>query len=112
RTAASAALAAQCLLDGAGPGRVGVIGCGLINFEIARFLRAVFRDVETFVLFDQDQARAQQFRDKCRRIFGEVEVEIANDVGAVLRDSPLISFATTDRKSTRLNSSHVKTSYA
>src|SRR5207302_10290517 len=95
RTAASAALAAQCLLNGSEAGRVGMIGCGLINFEIARFLLAVFPDVETFVLFDQDEARAKQFQNKCRRIFDEVEVEIADDVGAVLRDSPLVSIATT-----------------
>ena len=95
RTAASAALAAQCLLRGSEAGRVGMIGCGLINFEIARFLLAVLPDVETFVLFDQDEARAKQFQNKCRRIFDEVEVEIANDVGAVLRDSPLVSLATT-----------------
>jgi len=95
RTAASAALAAQCLLSGREAGRVGVIGCGLINFEIARFLLAVLPDVETFVLFDQDEARAKQFQNKCRRIFDEVEVEIADDVGAVLRDSPLVSIATT-----------------
>src|SRR2546423_152797 len=59
RTAASAALAATCMLTGHGHGRDGAIGCGLINFEIARFLRAVFRDVETFILFDLDEARAR-----------------------------------------------------
>src|SRR5437016_1968927 len=95
RTAASAALAAQCLLIGSEAGRVGMIGCGLINFEIARFLLAVFPDAETFALFDRDEARAKQFQNKCRRIFDEVEVEIAADVGAVLRDSPLVSIATT-----------------
>src|SRR5947208_2131175 len=95
RTAASAALAAQCLLNGSEVRRVGMIGCGLINFEIARFLLAVFPDVETFVLFDRDEARAKQFQNKCRRIFDEVEVETATDVVAVLRDSPLVSIATT-----------------
>ena len=95
RTAASAALAAQCLLKGSEARRVGMIGCGLINFEIARFLLAVFRDIKSFILFDLDEARARQFQDKCRRIFDEVEVETANDVGAVLRDSPLVSIATT-----------------
>src|SRR5947208_5430001 len=95
RTAASAALAAQCLLNGSAAGRVGMIGCGLINFEIARFLLAVLPDVETFVLFDQDEARAKQFQNKCRRIFQKHKVELASDVGAVLRDSSLVSIATT-----------------
>ena len=95
RTAASAALAAQCLVKGNKVGRVGMIGCGLINFEIARFLSAVFPEVETFVLFDKDETRAKQFQNKSQRTFNKVEVEIAKDVNAVLRDSPLISIATT-----------------
>ena len=95
RTAASAALAAQCLLSGNKVGRVGMIGCGLINFEIARFLLAVFPEVETFVLFDKDEARAKQFENKCQRTFDQVGVEIATDVKTVLRHSPLISIATT-----------------
>ena len=97
RTAASAALAAQCLLSPESfrgkVGRVGMIGCGLINFEIARFLLAVFPEAETFVLFDKDEARAKQFENK--KIFDGVGVEIAKDVKAVLRNCPLISIATT-----------------
>jgi len=93
RTAASAALAAQCLLSGSKVGRVGMIGCGLINFEIARFLLAVFPEAETFVLFDKDEARAKQFANK--KIFAKVGVEIAKDLKAVLRNCPLISIATT-----------------
>ncbi len=93
RTAASAALAAQCLLSDNKVGRVGMIGCGLINFEIARFLLAVFPEAETFVLFDKDEARAKQFENK--KIFDGVGVEIAKDVKAVLRNCPLISIATT-----------------
>ncbi len=97
RTAASAALAAQCLLSPerfrGKVGRVGMIGCGLINFEIARFLLAVFPEAETFVLFDKDEARAKQFENK--KIFDGVGVEIAKDVKAVLRNCPLISIATT-----------------
>jgi ornithine cyclodeaminase len=93
RTAASAALAAQCLLSDSKVGRVGMIGCGLINFEIARFLLAVFPEAETFVLFDKDEARVKQFANK--KIFDGVGVEIAKDVQAVLRNCPLISIATT-----------------
>jgi len=95
RTAASAALAAECLLSGKKVGRVGMIGCGLINFEIARFLLAVFPEVETFVLFDKDEARAKQFQNKCQKTFGQVSVEIATDLKTALCNSPLISIATT-----------------
>ncbi len=93
RTAASAALAAQCLLSNSKVGCVGMIGCGLINFEIARFLLPVFPEAETFVLFDKDEARAKQFANK--KLFDGVGVEIAKDVKAVLRNCPLISIATT-----------------
>ena len=96
RTAASATLAAQCLLSGSKVGRVGMIGCGLINFETARFLLAVFPEAETFVLFDQDEARVKQFANK--KIFSGVRVEIATDINAVLRNCPLISIATTALK--------------
>ena len=95
RTAASAALAAQCLVGDLRVGRIGIIGCGVINFEIARFLLAVFHDAETFVLFDKDEARARQFERKCRKAFDDVGVEIVGDVTSALRGSALVSIATT-----------------
>jgi N-[(2S)-2-amino-2-carboxyethyl]-L-glutamate dehydrogenase len=95
RTAASAALAAHCLLNGNRANRVGLIGCGLINFEIARFLLAAFPEADTLVLFDQAEARAQQFAGKCRNAFEELGVEIATDVKTVLRSCVLVSIATT-----------------
>jgi len=95
RTAASAALAAQCLLSGKKVGRVGMIGCGLINFEIARFLLAVFPEMETLVLFDKDEARTKRFENKCQRTLENVRLEIATDVKTALRNSTLISIATT-----------------
>jgi 2,3-diaminopropionate biosynthesis protein SbnB len=96
RTAASAALAAQCMVGDGKAGAVGMIGCGLINFEIARFLRAVFPKAESFMLFDRDEARAKQFGTK--KVFDGVKVEIAKDVQSVMRNCPLISFATTAQK--------------
>jgi 2,3-diaminopropionate biosynthesis protein SbnB len=95
RTAASAALAARCLRSGNKVSQVGMIGCGLINFEIARFLLAAFPEMESFILFDKDAARAKQFKNKCVRTFARVGVEIATDVRVVLRNSPVISIATT-----------------
>ena len=96
RTAASAALAAQCLVNDSKLERIGMIGCGLINFEIARFLRAVFPEAATFIVFDQDEARAKQFGNK--KILEGVKVEIAKDIKTVLSSSPLISIATTALK--------------
>lgn len=97
RTAASAVLAAQCLQTGVSTA-VGIIGCGLINFEIARFLLSAYPHLEAFIVFDTVIERAQQFRDKCRAVLcGEkdIEVMIAESVGSVLRSSVLISMATT-----------------
>ena len=98
RTAASAALAAQCLSNGRKVHRVGIIGCGLINFEIARFLLVAFPEAQNVVLFDQDEARAKQFQNKVQMLSSDLEVEMAKDVNAVLCSSPLISFATTALK--------------
>jgi ornithine cyclodeaminase len=94
RTAASAALAAQYLHNGKAT-RVGVVGCGLINFEIVRFLLNIWPEIKTLVAFDIDAARASGFKDKCQRAFGKVEVNVAQDVEAVLKGTSLISMATT-----------------
>jgi len=95
RTAASAALAAQWLHGGKNTNRVGLIGCGLISFEIARFLLAIFPEIKHLVIYDLDIARAEQFRRKCQETFGVLEVEIAKELKAALRCSSIISFATT-----------------
>jgi ornithine cyclodeaminase len=94
RTAASAALAAQHLYRGKVT-RVGIVGCGLINFEIVRFLLAVWPEIETLVAFDIDVARASGFKDRCQSVFNEIEVDIAQGVETVLKDTSLISMATT-----------------
>lgn len=69
RTAASAALAAHSLREGKDINIVGVIGCGLINFEITQFLRIVCPEIDQLVVFDLDAERARQFKDRCRRSF-------------------------------------------
>ena len=93
RTAASAALAAQNIATGFST--AGFIGCGLINFEIARFLLAACPRIESFLAYDLDEARVRQFGEKCRRAFGDIEVEIAKDMREVLKRSSLVSLATT-----------------
>lgn len=94
RTAASAALAAQRLHEGREAGAAAFLGCGLINFEIARFLLSALPQLKRFTVFDLDAARAAQFADKCRAAFG-VEVAVAADTRSLLRSAPLVSFATT-----------------
>lgn len=95
RTAASAALAAQYLKGDNRYKSVGMVGCSLINFEVARFLLAACPEIRTFTLFDLDETRANLFKDKCQQTFKELEIDISKDLGTVLRSSPLISIATT-----------------
>ena len=94
RTAASAALAAQVLHRG-NVTRAGLIGTGRINFEIVRFLRAVYPDLNHFVVFDLSDARATQFARKCESVFHGVTIEPVKDLESVLKSSSLLSFATT-----------------
>ncbi len=94
RTAASAALAAQ-LLQVKQSTVVGFVGCGIINFEIARFLRYTCPTVKTFLLFDLDRDRTCAFQEKCEGEFGGVEVHVISSVETILRRSTLVSFATT-----------------
>lgn len=95
RTAASAALAAGELHRGRPAATVGLIGCGVINMEIARFLLAVFPAIETFVIFDLDAQRAHQFAGSCQDLRAGLRVSVAPDITTVLSSASLTAFATT-----------------
>jgi ornithine cyclodeaminase len=98
RTAASAALAAQNLVSNGNVSPTGIIGCGLINFEVVRFLQALNLSQESVLLFDTDPARAETFRQKCGAEFPGLSVEISNDPEHLLADCNLVSIATTATK--------------
>ena len=98
RTAASAALAAQFLLNDKKETALVLFGCGMINFEIARFVLAARSEIKKLVVFDIDTSRANQFRQKCLNTFREIEVNVAKDTISALKSSTLISFATTAGK--------------
>lgn len=93
RTAASAAVGARTLLEGRPAGRVGLIGTGLINFEIARFL-GVLCGAERFLLYDLDAGRARAFAGALARV-GAAEAEVASSQEELLAACPLVAFATT-----------------
>lgn len=95
RTAASAALAAKFLHHDKPAHSASLIGCGLINFEIVKFLRAVFPTLRTLSLFDKDAAQAKHFQRRCEAEFAGIKVELAKDVASAMASSSLISFATT-----------------
>jgi ornithine cyclodeaminase len=94
RTAASAALAAATLGSADDRG-VSLIGCGVINFEVLRFLRSTVPGLAAVTLFDLDPERAKSFMDRCTRDFAGVEVTVADRIEEALGAHTLISFATT-----------------
>lgn len=98
RTAASAALAAGALHRHTAVESVGLIGCGVINFEIQRFLLAQFPSISKLYVHDLRPERAAEFKRVCLEHFQGVDVEIVRDVQVLLRAAPLISLATTAAK--------------
>jgi 2,3-diaminopropionate biosynthesis protein SbnB len=95
RTAASAAAAGRLMLAGEVPERVGLIGTGLINREIARYLRVCLPEIASFLIYDLDPARAAGAAQALRRAAPGVEVALAESAQEVLSRCPLVSFATT-----------------
>lgn len=95
RTAASAALAAD-LLRGPSPAHtVGVIGCGLINFETLRFLLALRPEIRTVLLFDLSRERALQYGRKCAGLCEGREVSVLESADALFGRADIIGVATT-----------------
>lgn len=97
RTAASAALAARTLVRGKVT-VAGLVGCGLINFEIVRFLHALCPGIQQLLLFDLNPASAAFFQDRCAESFPGLSVQVVPDSDTVFKKSSLISFATTAGK--------------
>ena len=95
RTAASAALAALHLHRSEGKSRLGIIGCGVINLEVVRFVATLLPEIGNLSIYDLDEERVEQFRKKCLTINKELEIEVASNAAAILRESSLTSIATT-----------------
>jgi len=95
RTAASAAMAGDILRAGMPVERVGLIGCGPINFEVLRFLQVKQPGIGTLVLYDLDPERARQFALKCLQRRADLKVEYAKGYDELLSSSDITVFATT-----------------
>ncbi len=95
RTAASAAIGAQQLWQGERVKAVGLVGCGLINYEILRFLLAVFPAVEVVHIYDLSEERAAQFCTRASRLKEGLQCEVQRSLGSALSLAPIMSFATT-----------------
>ena len=94
RTAAGAALAARLLHQGAAYQQVGVVGCGPINSETIRFIRADQRPVNAIALFDLDPQRMASFAQALKDSGFKGAVTQVTDVNELLRTCELVCFGT------------------
>lgn len=95
RTAASAALAARTIRQNRETTTAGIIGCGVINFQIVQFLLTACPQIKEVVIFDLSDSRMQYFKDNCQRKFDGLTIKFAADIEAVFSSCQLVSFATT-----------------
>ncbi|WP_405471660.1 2,3-diaminopropionate biosynthesis protein SbnB [Streptomyces canus] len=95
RTAASAALAAAELTAARPPASVLLVGCGVINLEILRFLAAALPGLTEAALYDTDPVRAEEFAARCQEAAPAVKAHAVTDLAAALGEHRLVSLATT-----------------
>jgi ornithine cyclodeaminase len=95
RTAASAVLAAEAFTGDDEVASVSLVGCGLINLEILRFLRSRFSLLSRVVVYDTNRARAEELGHQFVNQLGGASYTVANDAQEALRGARLVSFATT-----------------
>lgn len=95
RTAASAALGATVLRGALPVHTVGILGCGLINFETLRFLLKVRPEIRTVLLFDLSGERARLYRGKSEEFGGGREFEILGAARDLFGRADVLSVATT-----------------
>ncbi|MFP3989075.1 2,3-diaminopropionate biosynthesis protein SbnB [Streptomyces sp. E11-3] len=95
RTAASAALAARELTRQSPTSSVLLVGCGVINLEILRFLSVALPDLNEAALYDTDPARAEAFAERCAREVPSVKAHPVGELAGALAEHRLISLATT-----------------
>ncbi|MEA1889928.1 MAG: 2,3-diaminopropionate biosynthesis protein SbnB [Pseudomonadota bacterium] len=94
RTAASAALACDKLHTADDIDTLGIIGCGLINREIVRYI-ASLRNIRSIVTFDVSADRATDWAQSMRDIVGDIPIEHTDVVSDLLARCAVVSFATT-----------------
>jgi 2,3-diaminopropionate biosynthesis protein SbnB len=94
RTGASAALAAAALHPDSVE-QMAVIGCGVIGFEILRFLRLTRPELRRVTVYDVDRERAAAFVERCRRALPGLAAAVASELAGLLAEHELLAIATT-----------------
>lgn len=100
RTAASAALAADVLHAPGDIDTLGVVGCGLINREIVRFVASLGRKIGRILVYDIDRSRADKFAKELAPLAGQIPVRAVSALHEVMAQASVIAFATTAVKPT------------
>jgi N-[(2S)-2-amino-2-carboxyethyl]-L-glutamate dehydrogenase len=95
RTAASAVLAARHLWGAAPHSHVGVIGCGVIAYEILRFLHLTVRPLRSVKAYDIAAGRASAFVERCAGAVPGASFQVAPSIAEAVSAADLIVFATT-----------------
>jgi ornithine cyclodeaminase len=95
RTAASAALAAATLSAGRQETGVSLVGCGVINFEVLRYLRFALPTVDTVTVYDLSRERLESFADKASARWPDLRVEAAESAAEAMAAHRLVCLATT-----------------
>ena len=95
RTAASAALAAGQLLPSDDVDCIGLVGCGVINREVLRFLRVLGYGTRRVLVYDTDRARAAAFSTAGKAPVDGGGIAVAGSLAELADQCRLISFATT-----------------
>jgi ornithine cyclodeaminase len=95
RTAASAALAAVTLSPGREQTGVSLVGCGVINFEVLRYLRFALPTVDTVTLHDLSAERLESFAERVSATWPSLTVEAAGSAAEAMAAHPLVCLATT-----------------
>jgi ornithine cyclodeaminase len=95
RTAASAAVGARTLLGGRKPSGVTLIGCGVINREVLRFLAVEHPGLDQLTVYDTDRERARRFTQDNARLLPSATVRHCATLEEALAAHDLVSIATT-----------------
>ncbi|MFJ4712043.1 2,3-diaminopropionate biosynthesis protein SbnB [Streptomyces sp. NPDC088785] len=94
RTAASAALAAELLTRDRRPDGLALIGCGVINLEILRHVRATLPGLGSLAVYDSSPRRAAEFAARAAEMLPGARVRLVDSAEQALAAHGLVSIAT------------------